>query len=114
MRGICILHDEIPIILLNGKDNPNGRINTLFHESHLLLWTVQYLVMIQIKDVEIFCNSLAGEYLVPKDDLILNVNDSIKNLSNRYSVSQYVIYRLLLDTNNISQEEYNLKTEHNY
>lgn len=38
MRALCIFHDEIPIILLNGKDSPNGKIFSLFHElTHLLL-----------------------------------------------------------------------------
>lgn len=115
MRGLCIIHDEIPIILLNGKDAPNGRIFTLFHElTHLLLGESAICGDDLDKDVEIFCNSVAGEFLVPKEDLILNVNDSVNDLSNIYGVSQHVIYRRLLDTKNISQEEYDLKTEYNY
>lgn len=43
-----------------------------------------------------------------------NVNDSVNDLSNIYGVSQHVIYRRLLDTKNISQEEYDLKTEYDY
>ena len=115
MRGLCILHDEIPIILLNGKDTPNGRIFTLFHElTHLLLGESAICGDDLDKDVEVFCNSVAGEFLVPKEDLILNVNDSVNDLSNSYGVSQHVIYRRLLDTKNISQEEYDSKTEYNY
>lgn len=115
MRGLCILHEEIPIILLNGKDTPNGRIFTLFHElTHLLLGESAICGDDLDKDVEIFCNSVAGEFLVPKEDLILNVNEPVKDLSNRYGVSYHVIYRRLLDTKNISQAEYDQKTEYDY
>lgn len=115
MRGLCILHEEIPIILLNGKDTPNGRIFTLFHElTHLLLGESAICGDDLDKDVEIFCNSVAGEFLVPKEDLLINVNESVKDLANRYGVSYHVIYRRLLDTKNISQAEYDQKTEYDY
>ena len=70
MRGLCIFHDKIPIIILNGKDTPNGRIFSLFHElTHLLLAESA----ICGDDVEIFCNSVAGEFLVPESDLIQKI-----------------------------------------
>lgn len=115
MRGLCIVHEEIPIILLNGKDTPNGRIFTLFHElTHLLLGESAICGDDLDKDVEIFCNSVAGEFLVPTKDLLDNINESVKDLSNRYGVSYQVIYRRLLDTNNMSQSEYDSKTEYDY
>lgn len=115
MRGLCILHEEVPIILLNGKDTPNGRIFTLFHElTHLLLGESAICGDDLERDVEIFCNSVAGEFLVPKEDLLENINNSVKDLSNNYGVSQHVIYRRLLDTKKITQEEYDLNTEYDY
>ena len=113
MRGLCIFHDKIPIIILNGKDTPNGRIFSLFHElTHLLLGESAICGDDLERDVEIFCNSVAGEFLVPESDLIQNLNQSINDLSNNYGVSQYVIYRRLFDTKNITKEEYNLKTKY--
>lgn len=115
MRGLCIFHNEIPIILLNGKDTPNGRIFTLFHElTHLLLGESAICGDDMDKDVEIFCNSVAGEFLVPEKDLLTNSNWSVKELANKYGVSYHVIYRRLLDTKNITHEEYDLKTEYDY
>ena len=115
MRGLCILHQKIPIILLNGKDAPNGRIFTLFHElTHLLLGQSAICGDDDDKGIEVFCNAVAGEFLVPEEDLLKNINKPVKDLSNNYGVSQHVIFRRLLDTGNITQQEYDLKTKDDY
>lgn len=120
MRGLCIFFEEIPIILLNGKDSVNGRIFTLFHElTHLLLGDSAICNINLEKKEEIFCNSVAGEFLVPSDDfkkVIKNFRnvlskDSLNKLSHVYGVSKYVILRRLLDVNEISLTDYNLKVE---
>lgn len=118
MRGLCIFHDEIPIILLNGKDSANGRIFTLFHElTHLLLGQSAICGDDEnIKD-EIFCNAVAGEFLVPEEDLNINASkemdllekSTLRRLYNSYGVSEHVIIRRLLDTNKISQKDYDSK-----
>ncbi|WP_052331813.1 ImmA/IrrE family metallo-endopeptidase [Methanobrevibacter oralis] len=119
MRGLCILHDKIPIILLNGKDEPNGRIFTLFHElTHLLLGESAICGDDMNKSIEIFCNSVAGEFLVPEHDLLENINnsdlsdESLKGLYNTYGVSEYVILRRLFDLNKITKTEYDSKIDH--
>lgn len=69
MRGLCIFHDEVPIILLNGKDTTNGRIFSLFHElTHLLLGESAICENNESSKEEIFCNAVAGEFLVLSDD----------------------------------------------
>lgn len=118
MRGLCIFYDEVPIILLNGKDSVNGRIFSLFHElTHLLLGESAICDDDVNYKEEVFCNSVAGEFLVPTDDLkdMLKdgsiVSDSLlKRLSNTYGVSEYVILRRLYDTNLISKSFYDSKT----
>lgn len=116
MRGLCIFHEEIPIILLNGKDSVNGRIFSLFHElTHLLLGESAICGDDDNLNEEIFCNAVAGEFLVPENDLSNNINNeidllsgsSLRRLYNMYGVSEYVIIRRLLDTNKITQEQYN-------
>ena len=116
MRGLCIFHEEIPIILLNGKDTTNGRIFSLFHElTHLLLGESAICENNELSDEEIFCNAVAGEFLVPADDLNNNAHiiftDSINGLSHLYGVSTHVILRRLYDTHNISHNEYNSRIE---
>lgn len=75
MRGLCIFHKEVPIILLNGKDSVNGRIFSLFHElTHLLLGQSAICGDDENIDEEIFCNAVASEFLVPNEDLCKNTN----------------------------------------
>ena len=75
MRGLCIFHDEVPIILLNGKDTTNGRIFSLFHElTHLLLGESAICENNESSKEEIFCNAVAGEFLVLSDDAF-SIND---------------------------------------
>ena len=116
MRGLCIFHEEIPVILLNGKDTTNGRIFSLFHElTHLLLGESAICENNELSDEEIFCNAVAGEFLVPANDLNNNAQKisttSINELSHLYGVSTHVILRRLYDTHNISHNEYNSRIE---
>ena len=115
MRALCIFHEEIPIILLNGKDSVNGRIFSLFHElTHLLLGESAICGDDDNIKEEIFCNAVAGEFLVPEEDLLSNINPniellsnaSLRNLYNLYGVSEHVILRRLLDTHKISNNDY--------
>lgn len=117
MRALCIFHEEIPIILLNGKDSVNGRIFSLFHElTHLLLGESAICGDDDNIKEEIFCNAVAGEFLVPEEDLLSNINPniellsnaSLRNLYNLYGVSEHVILRRLLDTHKISNNDYSL------
>lgn len=117
MRGLCIFYDEIPIILLNGKDTVNGEIFSLFHElTHLLLGESAICDEDEDDNVEVFCNSVAGEFLVPRNDLIKNIKEEsnlsdslLKKLSNDYGVSTYVILRRLYDIQAISKEIYDAR-----
>ena len=111
MRGLCIMQDAVPIILLNGKDAVNARIFTLFHElTHLLLGQSAICGDDIDRSEEIFCNSVAGEFLVPSDDLSENFDSlsqkSLTDLSNMYGVSKEVILRRLLDAGYIGQSDY--------
>lgn len=115
MRALCIFHEKIPIILLNGKDSVNGRIFSLFHElTHLLLGESAICGDDENTKEEIFCNAVAGEFLVPEHDLNISINgvtdllsyNSLKKLYNSYGVSEHVILRRLLDANKISRKDY--------
>lgn len=115
MRALCIFHEKIPIILLNGKDSVNGRIFSLFHElTHLLLGESAICGDDENTQEEIFCNAVAGEFLVPEHDLNISINgvtdllsyNSLKKLYNSYGVNEHVILRRLLDANKISRKDY--------
>ncbi len=120
MRGLCIYHDVVPIILLNGKDSVNGRIFSLFHElTHLLLGESAICGDDLERDIEVFCNAVSGEFLVPENDLIENLNnmhanDLLKDISDLYGVSEHVVLRRLLDLNKITKKDYDLKTDYEF
>lgn len=119
MRGLCIFYDEIPIILLNGKDSPNGRIFSLFHElTHLLMGESAICGDDENESIEVFCNNVAGNFLVPKENLVNTIKDcdycseeSLKKLSHTYGVSKDVILRRLYDIKKINRTEYESKIE---
>lgn len=112
MRGVSLTTDVLPIVILNGGDAHAGRIFTLLHElTHLLLRQGGVCDMAPIDDgtpdarVEVFCNAVAGNVLVPADALLgaLPQQDvhtwtmeELDDLARHFSVSRYVILRRLL------------------
>lgn len=125
ISGFCLIDKEFPIILINNSTSKNRQIFTLFHElAHILLNNNgitkeddSYIDIISgyERDVEIFCNKFASEFLVPNDDLekFLLKNelsdDKIEMLSNRYKVSYEVILRKIYDRGLISKNTYMIK-----
>jgi Zn-dependent peptidase ImmA (M78 family)/DNA-binding XRE family transcriptional regulator len=117
MRGFSISNRPYPVIVLNSKDSPSGRIFTLIHEfTHLLLENGGICDMedygewnSEDQQVEFFCNATAGEVLVPKSSLLDNAtvqasntgrvvwdDNELQELADQYSVSREVILRRLL------------------
>lgn len=66
---------------------------------------------------EVFCNAVAGEVLVPNNELQNTIEkygfsksftkENIGTIANRFSVSREVIIRRLFDTHRITEKEYN-------
>lgn len=115
-RGFSISEKQCPIIIINANDSPRARVFTLLHEfAHLLLNTGGICDLHEnpkgksaTERVEIFCNRVAGEVLVPefalvKHELVNSVknfkewsDDEIWELAKYFSVSTEVIIRRLL------------------
>ena len=122
MRGCSMWYSPLPIIIMNAKDSPYGRVFTMAHElTHLMLRSAG-LCDLGSNRIEEFCNAAAGEALVPKELLlrenIVRGNDDfqwsdedLNSLSARYSVSTHVILRRLLNLGKTTQDFYQLKTE---
>lgn len=132
MRGYCIFFDVLPIIGVNRKDSYNARSFTLVHEAaHLMLRTGSLCDIEEVPKalnatdnrIEIFCNSVAGSALVPREDLLhepsldtaCHYGDkgerAIGQLARIYSVSKEVIVRRLLSLGRISDRFYQAKRE---
>lgn len=120
MRALCIYYDEYPIILLNGADSPNARIFSLFHElTHLILGETAICDVDKNNSKEWLCNSVAAQFLIPKEDLLNNplvknnfskewTNKELWDLSNEYGVSRHSILLSLININKAHPDAYNI------
>jgi Zn-dependent peptidase ImmA (M78 family) len=79
MRGCSISSDRLPVIVLNGADALTARIFTLMHELvHLMLREDGVCGVVvsprdapgHDRDVELFCNRVAGAILLPSNELL--------------------------------------------
>lgn len=121
VRGFCIGQRPFPVIVVNPKDSPYGRIFTLIHELvHIALGES----VIQNTDfeasppsnldpIEVFCNQVAAEVLVPENELLETVNlemlkEDLPEISKHFHVSSEVIMRRLLTLKKISRRNYQM------
>lgn len=120
--GFCLYDRVFPLIIINNSMAKTRQIFTLFHElGHLLFETSGIdklnddfvnILPEQERDVEILCNRLAAEILVPSDDFDLSARGirvdeaSVAKLAVIYNVSREVILRKLLDRGTVSESTY--------
>ncbi len=117
-RGLAIYHEKYPIIIVNDSDSRKAQSFTLLHElAHLLrmessLDNWEYMN----SKIEYWCDELAGNILMPLNEFqdIGNIDniESIKELANRFKVSNYACLVRLRQLNLISVSRYhNLKED---
>lgn len=129
MRGFSIGERPFPVIVVNIKDFPVGRIFTMLHEfTHILLGNTGICDLEEEGDrprdyqqVEIFSNRVAGATLVPEHDLLRErlvvekglgaewSDQEILKLARRYRVSREVVLRRLLILERTTTEFYRTK-----
>lgn len=114
-RGLSYGLDQLPFILLNGKDQPRPRLFTLLHEFvHLLLGQSgaacnPLLGSMNVNPTESFCNKVAAAIIIPRESILseaaslgLTSSESldegdIQYLANLYGCSRQVLLIRLLD-----------------
>jgi Zn-dependent peptidase ImmA (M78 family) len=124
MLGFSLSEPVLPVVALNMSDHPVRRIFTMMHElAHLMLRTGGLCTLNEVQDIEVFCNEVAGEALVPQAWLLEEpvvktrgpqkewAEGLISALSRRYRVSRETILRRLLTANYASKEFYEKKRE---
>lgn len=112
--GFCIVEESFPVIVLNNQDYESRKIFTLIHElTHIFLGKSAIcmpfeLFGAQIDPIEIFCNYVAGAFLVPEEiflshNLVRNhkalaiwTPNELETLSKYFHVSEEEILRRLL------------------
>lgn len=131
-RGFSIAENVLPVIVVNRKDAPSGRVFTLLHElTHILLHQGGVCDLRQsagrITDeerIEVFCNVVAGSALVPTEHLRSHPivlehalgrlewdDEEIEALSATFACSREVIVRRLLAMRRTSIGFYERKRE---
>lgn len=120
--GFCLYDKVFPLIIINNSMPKTRQIFTLFHElGHLLFETSGIdrlnddfinILPEQDRNIEILCNRLAAEILVPSDDFDASVRGikadeaSVTKLAATYKVSREVILRKLLDRGIVNEATY--------
>ncbi len=118
-RGFSIAQRPFPVIVVNPKDSPYGRIFTIIHELvHIALGesiiqntNFEEVNYQNIDPIEAFCNQVAAEVLVPHNELLEMVTlqtleKDLPEISKHFHVSPEVIMRRLLTLKKISQRKY--------
>ena len=116
-RGFCIAQKPLPVIVVNPKDSPYGRIFTIVHELvHIALGksviqNTRFRGHPDLAPTEVFCNEVAAEVLVPTDELLERVNrhtleTDLSQTSKHFRVSPEVIMRRLLTLRYVSLKDY--------
>ena len=124
--GLLLAQSQcLPVIAVNRKVRPNGRIFTLLHEFVHVMLRQSSICDIdeeaprppEEQRIEVFCNRVAGAALVPAEVLVREeivaarpaarrewVEEDIKVLALRFSVSREVIVRRLLIAGRTTEE----------
>jgi Zn-dependent peptidase ImmA (M78 family)/transcriptional regulator with XRE-family HTH domain len=126
VRGFSISADMYPVIVVNAKDSPRGRVFTLIHEFAHVLLNLGGLCDLHTtrrgsgreEEIEVFCNQVAGAFLLPSTEFLSEPilvakaaratwdQSEVRLLAEKYSVSQEVVLRRLLTLGRISQSFY--------
>lgn len=119
-RGFALSDDFAPLIFVNGADTKSAQMFTLAHEfAHLLLGqTALSDAGIKVQpsgEVEVWCNQVAAEYLVPTQSLLgevvdrASVQSHLQRLAKTYKVSTLVLIRRLHDVGLLDRSEFRIE-----
>ena len=121
VRGFCIAQKPFPVIVVNSKDRPYSRIFTIIHE--LVHIALEKSVVQNTQDTwfrtggppdlnptEVFCNRVAAEVLVPRDELleIVKYETDPTKISKHFHVNPEVIMSRQRTFEIISEQAYEM------
>jgi Zn-dependent peptidase ImmA (M78 family) len=130
MLGLSLSFNALPVIGVNRKLKPNGRVFTLLHEfTHIMLdasgvcdFAEDHLGSPREQQIEIFANRVAAAVLLPRTDFLAEPivatrgsgqhdwsNTELESLAAGYGVSEETVLRRLLTLGRTSQAFYTRK-----
>lgn len=111
MRGMFISNDYCPFIILNRRDSVSAQIFSFIHElSHLFRRSESISNSIDFRDSnkkinpeETFCNKVAINLLLPKEDFVKSsyTYEDIVSIADTYKLSMIAIFYRLKELNKI-------------
>ena len=119
-RAFAMVNEWAPLIFINGADSLAGRLFSLLHETvHIWigendLYNNRRYSTEKVKTVEVICNAVAGEIIVPKQIFLEHwqrtpnedVYIKIRELAKYFRCSESVLARRALDNKKIDKMIY--------
>jgi len=119
-RAFSLINSLVPLIFINAKDSPSGKLFSLLHEFvHIgvgesnLLNIEDWHSWNNVSPLETFCNKVVAEILVPERDFHQvwasadgDIETKVSRLAAQFRCSHSVIVRRCLDNGFISQSDY--------
>lgn len=112
-RGFVMCDEIAPFMFVNSADSKSAQMFTIVHElAHLWIGESAGFDFRQLQpyqnEVEIFCDAVAAEFLVPAKDFDnqWKKTQDFEELAKFFKVSQIVIGRRALDTGKISRGKF--------
>lgn len=127
MRGTCMADQPMPLIILNSKDAPHGRIFSLLHEYlHILLHNGGHQTSRMVgkrspeeQPLEVTANAVAAATLLPRMQFLEVVSkypraargddQQLRLLAQRVKVSPEVVLRRLVTLGKVTKNTYQQK-----
>ena len=129
MRGFSLAESPLPLVVVNSKDTPRGRIFSMLHElAHVALQRSGLCEPDEGRArppeeqrIEVFCNHVAGAALIPMDDLLQDEDvrgrqrstdwsdNEIAAIGRRFNASRFVTLRRLVIANLTTEAFYRAK-----
>ena len=129
MRGTCIPDQPLPVVVINSKDAPHGRIFSLIHEyAHILFHSSGHQTSRmegnsspEQQPLEVAANAFAAAALLPREEFLFEAgkypgaiegNDKhLRLLAQRVKVSPEAVLRRLVKLGHASEKTYQKKRE---
>lgn len=118
-RAFTLVDQYAPLIFINSCDSDSGKLFSLFHElAHVWVGENSFYneragMNSVSQGMEKFCNTVAGEILVPTDFFLEKWNNDneeyqseVERIAKVFKCSRFVVARKALDNGKISQKVY--------
>ena len=116
-RGFALVDPVAPLVFVNGADTKASQMFTLAHEiAHVWLGESGVsnvdVASSPVHRIELWCNRVAAELLVPQDllrlefDAAAELHDEATRLARRFKVSTLVVLRRIYDTGGLDRDRF--------